>query len=174
MTIYACLNMRSSSSYTWVQYKSKQQQLHGHVEQRQGSVQADQQQQQQSGQVAVGLQVSQHEVAEELCRLDVEQLVHGSNIAEAMSGRSGKPRAATLARSAGGGGEQVADSSSSNSSTKPGGKSRNSLKAARPGPCVVCWESVPCVLLLPCRHLVVCEECFELLDSKGSDCPMCR
>ena len=151
------------------QHESQQQHRHGQAEQWQGLVQAHHQQQLQSGQVAVGLQVSQ-EVAEELGGLDGEQLVHGSNAGEAMSGSSAKPTAAALARSAGGGGEQVADSSSS---TKPSGKSRKSL-TARPGQCVVCWEVVPCVVLLPCRHLVVCEECFQLLDSKGSDCPMCR
>ena len=150
------------------QHEIQQQQLYGQVEQRQGSLRADQQQQ--SGQVAVGLQVSQEEVAEEVCRLDVGQRVYSSNVGAAMSLCSRKPTAVALAKSAGGGGEQVSDSSSS---TKPFGKSRKSLKA-RPGPCVVCWEAVPCVVLLPCRHLVVCEECFELLHSKGSHCPMCR
>jgi hypothetical protein len=65
-----------------------------------------------------------------------------------------------------------AEGACSRSRSKPG----FSKKAAKvkPGPCVVCWEAVPCVVLLPCRHLVVCEDCFELLHSKSSDCPMCR
>ena len=41
-------------------------------------------------------------------------------------------------------------------------------------PCVVCWEARPCVVLLPCKHLALCEDCSQLLGSKGADCPMCR
>ena len=40
--------------------------------------------------------------------------------------------------------------------------------------CVVCWESSSCVVLLPCKHMVLCEECSATLESKGADCPMCR
>jgi hypothetical protein len=65
-----------------------------------------------------------------------------------------------------------AEGACSRSNCKPG-TSKKGAKV-KPGPCVVCWEAVPCVLLLPCRHLVVCEECFKLLHSKDSDCPMCR
>ncbi|XP_062520002.1 baculoviral IAP repeat-containing protein 8-like [Corticium candelabrum] len=36
--------------------------------------------------------------------------------------------------------------------------------------CKVCFESEMDVLLMPCRHLVVCQTCSELLD----DCPTCR
>jgi len=38
--------------------------------------------------------------------------------------------------------------------------------------CVICTEQVKTVVLLPCRHLCVCEECGldELMLSK---CPMC-
>ena len=56
------------------------------------------------------------------------------------------------------------------------GRSRRSKKAnrAKGELCVVCWEDSPCVVLLPCRHMVLCEECSELLESKGADCPTCR
>ena len=44
----------------------------------------------------------------------------------------------------------------------------------RPSPCVVCWESPPCVVLLPCKHLVLCEACSKMMEGKGAECPMCR
>ena len=44
----------------------------------------------------------------------------------------------------------------------------------RPSPCVVCWESPPCVVLLPCKHLVLCEACSKMMEGKGTECPMCR
>ena len=44
----------------------------------------------------------------------------------------------------------------------------------RPSPCVVCWESTPCVVLLPCKHLVLCEACSKMMEGKGAECPMCR
>ena len=36
--------------------------------------------------------------------------------------------------------------------------------------CVVCLANGKEVLLLPCRHLCVCRECFSMIDK----CPVCR
>lgn len=38
--------------------------------------------------------------------------------------------------------------------------------------CVVCQEMEKCVLLLPCRHLCLCEGCSQKKDL--SICPLCR
>eukprot|EP00039_Didymoeca_costata_P016001 m.279468 g.279468 ORF g.279468 m.279468 type:complete len:902 (+) comp16323_c10_seq1:366-3071(+) len=41
--------------------------------------------------------------------------------------------------------------------------------------CVVCLEKLPNQLLLPCKHLCICEECIETFRSAGSrQCPLCR
>lgn len=41
--------------------------------------------------------------------------------------------------------------------------------------CVVCQERVKCVVLLPCRHLCLCEPCVQALHRLGQHyCPMCR
>jgi hypothetical protein len=36
--------------------------------------------------------------------------------------------------------------------------------------CVVCLSSIKDITLLPCRHLCVCETCFQFLEK----CPICR
>ena len=55
------------------------------------------------------------------------------------------------------------------------GMKKSPVKASkRPSPCVVCWESPPCVVLLPCKHLVLCEACSKMMEGKGAECPMCR
>lgn len=40
--------------------------------------------------------------------------------------------------------------------------------------CVVCQEHIKCVLLLPCRHLCMCNECINTLQIYNNTCPICR
>ncbi|KAF6261823.1 hypothetical protein COO60DRAFT_725551 [Scenedesmus sp. NREL 46B-D3] len=42
--------------------------------------------------------------------------------------------------------------------------------------CIVCMERLRDVLLLPCKHLVLCSECVEQLEGRGAlgCCPYCR
>ena len=53
-------------------------------------------------------------------------------------------------------------------------KKSSGKPSKRPTTCVVCWESTPCVVLLPCKHLVLCEACSKMMEGKGAECPMCR
>ena len=83
-------------------------------------------------------------------------------------------RAASLlaggfAAGGGGGGAPVPSSVQCSRKLQKKAKEEGSLSS-----CIVCWEARPCVLLLPCKHLALCEACSELLKGKGSDCPMCR
>ena len=38
--------------------------------------------------------------------------------------------------------------------------------------CLVCNEQRRCVLLLPCRHFILCNQCYDSLQKK--ECIMCR
>lgn len=40
--------------------------------------------------------------------------------------------------------------------------------------CVICQEHIKCVLLLPCRHLCMCNECINTLQLYHNTCPICR
>lgn len=40
--------------------------------------------------------------------------------------------------------------------------------------CVVCFEARRSVLLLPCRHILLCDGCFEKVQQQDNLCPMCR
>ncbi|XP_065357080.1 E3 ubiquitin-protein ligase RNF26 [Calliphora vicina] len=42
--------------------------------------------------------------------------------------------------------------------------------------CVVCRDRQKCVLLLPCKHLCLCEECADYMffTSQRQNCPLCR
>lgn len=40
--------------------------------------------------------------------------------------------------------------------------------------CVVCQDAPRSVLLLPCRHFSLCEDCTRILLEEGHDCPICR
>ena len=38
------------------------------------------------------------------------------------------------------------------------------------GSCCVCYNKLPCVVFLPCRHMINCVECALSI----SKCPVCR
>ncbi|XP_066138439.1 E3 ubiquitin-protein ligase RNFT1-like [Euwallacea fornicatus] len=40
--------------------------------------------------------------------------------------------------------------------------------------CVICQERVKCILLLPCKHVCLCEECSEKMKDYKDECPICR
>eukprot|EP00088_Acartia_fossae_P006271 TRINITY_DN12898_c0_g1_i1.p1 TRINITY_DN12898_c0_g1~~TRINITY_DN12898_c0_g1_i1.p1 ORF type:complete len:376 (+),score=45.57 TRINITY_DN12898_c0_g1_i1:73-1200(+) len=42
--------------------------------------------------------------------------------------------------------------------------------------CVICVDKMKRVMMLPCRHLCVCERCWEHLEAseRGGSCPLCR
>lgn len=47
--------------------------------------------------------------------------------------------------------------------------------ANRNGLCVSCWDEKSTTVLLPCKHLCVCEECTgRLMVSAQPACPICR
>lgn len=40
--------------------------------------------------------------------------------------------------------------------------------------CCICQDREKCIMMLPCRHLCICERCQALLKNHGNSCPMCR
>eukprot|EP00768_Dysnectes_brevis_P007575 gnl/Dysnectes_brevis/6449_a10013_317.p1 GENE.gnl/Dysnectes_brevis/6449_a10013_317~~gnl/Dysnectes_brevis/6449_a10013_317.p1 ORF type:complete len:247 (+),score=28.89 gnl/Dysnectes_brevis/6449_a10013_317:43-783(+) len=42
------------------------------------------------------------------------------------------------------------------------------------GACVICLAGRPTVLALPCRHLMLCEECAASYRARSKHCPVCR
>ena len=40
--------------------------------------------------------------------------------------------------------------------------------------CCICTDREKCIMMLPCRHLCICERCMTLLKNHGNSCPMCR
>lgn len=40
--------------------------------------------------------------------------------------------------------------------------------------CIVCREHYKCVLLLPCKHLCLCQMCHATLKNYNRSCPICR
>ncbi|KAG5895120.1 hypothetical protein JTB14_008557 [Gonioctena quinquepunctata] len=40
--------------------------------------------------------------------------------------------------------------------------------------CVICQEHLKCILLLPCRHVCMCSECYSRLQLYSNSCPICR
>merc|ERR1711974_130124 len=45
----------------------------------------------------------------------------------------------------------------------------------KPNMCQVCFEDPVCIILFPCRHACICEECFIKVRQLSSNaCPLCR
>ena len=40
--------------------------------------------------------------------------------------------------------------------------------------CCICQDHEKCIMMLPCRHLCICERCLEPLRARSQNCPMCR
>lgn len=41
--------------------------------------------------------------------------------------------------------------------------------------CVICQDNEKCIMILPCRHLCICQDCQEPLRRRGNNmCPICR
>ncbi|GBL89456.1 hypothetical protein AVEN_87805-1 [Araneus ventricosus] len=40
--------------------------------------------------------------------------------------------------------------------------------------CIICHDRERNVLLYPCRHMIMCEECTIALQENYRDCPLCR
>lgn len=52
--------------------------------------------------------------------------------------------------------------------------SSNSIKIDAFNFCVICQDKVKSIVLLPCRHLCLCSDCFKQLGRYRKECPMCR
>jgi hypothetical protein len=89
-----------------------------------------------------------------------------------------------LARSAGGGGGGASSSSSSISNLaavdaaahaeQQEQEGSSSSSRVRAKPCVLCGAGRACMLLLPCKHIDLCETCANNLPVKGGMCPVCK
>ena len=40
--------------------------------------------------------------------------------------------------------------------------------------CVVCQDKEKCIMILPCRHLCICQDCQAPLQERNNHCPICR
>ncbi len=41
--------------------------------------------------------------------------------------------------------------------------------------CVICQDKEKCIMILPCRHLCICQDCQgPLLAQDSVSCPICR
>lgn len=40
--------------------------------------------------------------------------------------------------------------------------------------CVICQDKEKCMMILPCRHLCICQDCQNPLQSRNLHCPICR
>ena len=40
--------------------------------------------------------------------------------------------------------------------------------------CVICQDKEKCIMILPCRHLCICQDCQEPLNRLNNNCPICR
>jgi len=40
--------------------------------------------------------------------------------------------------------------------------------------CVICQDKEKCIMILPCRHLCICQDCQGPLQRQNNNCPICR
>ncbi|OXA37164.1 mitochondrial ubiquitin ligase activator of nfkb 1 isoform X2 [Folsomia candida] len=40
--------------------------------------------------------------------------------------------------------------------------------------CIVCQEAPRNIVLLNCRHFCLCQSCYDILQNRGQNCPVCR
>lgn len=40
--------------------------------------------------------------------------------------------------------------------------------------CVICQDQEKCIMILPCRHLCICQACQGPLQAANNNCPICR
>ena len=40
--------------------------------------------------------------------------------------------------------------------------------------CVICFEVVKDTVVLPCRHLCLCQGCTQIVRMQNNTCPICR
>ena len=40
--------------------------------------------------------------------------------------------------------------------------------------CCICQDHEKCIMMLPCRHLCICDRCMEPLRQHRNTCPICR
>ncbi|CAH1246363.1 BIRC3 [Branchiostoma lanceolatum] len=40
--------------------------------------------------------------------------------------------------------------------------------------CKICMDETACMVLIPCGHMCCCENCVQMLRTRGGRCPMCR
>lgn len=59
-------------------------------------------------------------------------------------------------------------------SQSPGVLKRQLLLEQEEKLCVVCLTNNKCVILMPCRHLCMCTDCSDVIDSTSRSCPICR
>jgi hypothetical protein len=58
--------------------------------------------------------------------------------------------------------------------TDAGSGAQQDVGGAEEGECVVCLSARSRVLMLPCRHMCCCSQCWLTLQAKSSACPLCR
>lgn len=59
-------------------------------------------------------------------------------------------------------------------SQSPGFLKRQLLLEQEEKLCVVCLTNNKCVILMPCRHLCMCNDCSEIIERTSQSCPICR
>ena len=99
---------------------------------------------------------------------ETKAVSHGS----AAAGTSGANSAAPLSPAANVGG--VDPSSLSMGSSGPAAAAGSKPRRAKRVECVVCLDARAEVMLLPCKHTILCQTCAELVREGGKTCPMCR